>query len=579
MAFFFSQKISGNAQALPIAIDSQFDDWTSEAVELTDDTGDGSNFDLLRLEVCNDEEFLFLQIEFAEALNLTDGNDLTIYLDTDQNANTGEFINNIGAELEIVLGERDAYYDLPTGNGFLDLHDLEFRHLPTVTSTRFEMAIDRQAKSNAGSPLFLSDGVRIFLKDEQGFSGDEMPESGEVFTYIFDESPTPPFEPIALEKTGDEAQIRLVTWNTLQNGLEDIDRAEYFDRVLGVLQPDIVTFNECWDMGAAQVASFMNAASPLPNFQSWNAVKLDQGNVTVSRWPILENWAFYPGHRLTASLIDLPDGEFAKDILVINAHFRCCEADFERQREADAFVEFILDAKTPGGLIDLPESTPFVLSGDLNLVGDGQQLTTLLTGDVVNSSQFGPGGPMDWDGTDLLDVIGTQADQAMAFTWENTFSSFVPSRIDLHIVSSNALDVEKTYVLNTEVMSNDRLEQYGLDANDTRWASDHLPKVTDLKLKSLTDAREVAEQNFDLQIFPNPTAGNVNVKLDLEQASEAIFILQNTDGQSLARFDKNISQGETTIKLDLPELSAGVYFLKMIFGNQTVVEKFISVGK
>ena len=76
-------------------------------------------------------------------------------------------------------------------------------------------------------------------------------------------------------------------------------------------------------------------------------------------------------------LIDLPDSLFTKDLLVINAHMSCCDNDNDRQEQADDFVNFILDAKSTGGIIDLANETPFVLCGDLNLVGFSQQLQTL----------------------------------------------------------------------------------------------------------------------------------------------------------------------------------------------------------
>ena len=53
--------------------------------------------------------------------------------------------------------------------------------------------------------------------------------------------------------------------------------------------------------------------------------------------------------------------------------------------------------RTVGDDIDLPEGTPIVLSGDLNLVGESQVLKTLLTGDIQNEITFGKGGLLDWD--------------------------------------------------------------------------------------------------------------------------------------------------------------------------------------
>jgi endonuclease/exonuclease/phosphatase family metal-dependent hydrolase len=102
----------------------------------------------------------------------------------------------------------------------------------------------------------------------------------------------------------------------------------------------------------------------------------------------------YSGQRITASLIDVPD-RFGKDFLVINCHYKCCGGasnDATRQREADATIAFLLDAKSPGGVITLPQNTPFVIMGDLNFVGERQQLKTLLTGEIINTQLFGNGG-------------------------------------------------------------------------------------------------------------------------------------------------------------------------------------------
>ena len=549
------------SQSLPIIIDSQFDDWTSQAVEIMDDPNDGGNLEILRMAVANDDDHLFIQLELGDEINLTDGHNLTLYIDSDLDANTGNPFNGIGAEMEINFGDREVSYKLPSGQGILSLNDFHFRHQPSVSDKLFELAIDLEALSNAGADLFTANGARLVWKDETGSSGDAMPDNGTVFTYLFDETPVPMLESIELNKENPTA-LRLMTWNTLHNGLEDIDREEFFNKIIGVVQPDVVTFNECWDINAAQVATFMNAAVPLPNFQNWQSIKLDDGNVTASRYPILQNWYILPGQRLTASLIDIPANISSKDLLVINAHFRCCGNDFDRQREADAFVKFILDAKTPGGVIDLPEDTPFVLSGDLNLVGNGQQLITLLTGDVVNNNQFGPGGPMDWDGSDLVDVIGRHTDERFAYTWENIFSSFAPSRIDYHIISGSVMGIDKAYTVQPLSMSTIRLNQYGLLSNDADNASDHLPRVTDLILPMPVAAVDLVKKH-DVSVFPNPVSDFFKIEMELQQPEKLTFTLQNASGRVVREWTLSFSAGRQVFSFKIGGQAAGVYFLKM----------------
>ena len=62
-------------------------------------------------------------------------------------------------------------------------------------------------------------------------------------------------------------------------------------------------------------------------------------------------------------------------------------------------MAFIEAAKEPGGVLTLPAETPLVIVGDFNLVGDPQQLETLITGAIINDRLFGKGAAPDWDGT------------------------------------------------------------------------------------------------------------------------------------------------------------------------------------
>lgn len=574
-ALYFSGSLL--AQALPIAIDSRFEDWNDATNSITDPSGDGNSIDFLKVTVANDEQFLFFELELAQDLNLIENNQLNLYLDTDMNASTGQSVNGIGADLIIRTGEKEAYYNIPGNAGYLSLNEIGFRHQPTVTGNRFEIAISRDAATKTGVPLFSGTGCRYSWKDEKGFNGDEIPDDGQTASYFFDNTavampPSPPLE----KENGNF--VRLLTWNTLNSGLDDITREPYFRKVLSVLEPDIVTFNECWDLDAPQVASFMNAAVPLGNFQSWKAVKLDQGNITASRYPILQNWLIFPGHRLTASLIDIPGPISSTDLLVVNGHFKCCsDGDYDRQREADAFIEFILDAQKPGGVIDLPEGTPFLLSGDLNLVGDKQQLQTLLTGETINTAQFGPGGPPDWDGTDLEDVISIHSDDRLSYTWRNDNSSFPPSRLDFQILSNSVATVEKTYSLETRSMSQARLDLYGLSASDVAKASDHIPKVLDLSLPLPLDVRNTISTPVSAVISPNPVSGLLQISIDTEIASDVQFRIQDATGKIWEEWSAFYPGNGHLLPHEVAGLPDGLYFLQFHLKDQTGRISFVVI--
>jgi endonuclease/exonuclease/phosphatase family metal-dependent hydrolase len=558
--FFYTLNIELKAQALPIAIDGSYDDWTTGAVFLEDATGDVAGLDLLNLSVANDEKYLFLRLEIDEQVVLTDNNDLTLFIDGDNNGLTGLAINGIGAELELRFGDREGRFYFGNSSTTISLEDVGLHSLPNFSNEVFEMAIARDAKPNGVAQLFTNNAIRIYIRN--GVSGDKMPNQGQTFSFQFDEDAVTAFQPIDLHKISTN-QIRLLTWNVLNDGLLDNARKPFFTKILKILQPDIITFNECWDMTAGQAASYINAALPLGNLQSWKSVKLLDGNITVSRWPILQSWEIYPGHRLMAALIDLPDAQYNKDFMVVNGHLRCCSANSERQLEADAFAEFILDAKTNGGEIDLPEGTPFVLSGDMNLVGWRKQYETLVKGDVVNTNAFGNGGPLDWDGTDLLDVVALQADQRMAHTWQEAGSQYPPSRLDFHFCSNSVLEVKKAFTLNTEIMSSQRLDVYGLGEADTRNASDHFPKVTDFDMIGSTTTTANAQQKIDLKASPNPAASFTELHWKQPKAGEVLFALRQMDGRPLRSWKAFIAEGDAAQTIDFTRLPAGAYLLEM----------------
>lgn len=64
---------------------------------------------------------------------------------------------------------------------------------------------------------------------------------------------------------------------------------------------------------------------------------------------------------------------------------------------------FLRDSQN-GEEFDIPENTPIIIMGDMNLVGLRRQQTTLITGDLVYENDHGPDFNPDWDGTALDDA-------------------------------------------------------------------------------------------------------------------------------------------------------------------------------
>jgi hypothetical protein len=228
-------------------------------------------------------------------------------------------------------------------------------------------------------------------------------------------------------------------------------------------------------------------------------------------------------------------------------------------------VAFLHDARTPGGRLELPPGTSFIILGDLNLVGDRQQLKTLLEGDIQNKSTFGEGGMPDWDDTPLADLVSYHTDAPAAYTWRNPNETFLPGRLDFMIYTGSAMEVRKSFVLNTESMSPARLARYTLDKTDTE-LSDHLPKVADFALiNTVTGKREpVAPTN--VAIYPNPLTD----QLTLEIQGEAVILVYNMNGQKVME-----ATGIDTIMLNTTGLMQGVYFIKIITGKKVVTHKIL----
>lgn len=470
--------------ATPITIDGLFDDWADVPVAWSDPAGDAgtSGADLLELKVTNDDRYLFLWIELSEELALDEENALTLFIDADDDADSGLGAHGLGAELQWVFGERTGTFSGQGGDQEIGFSDIRFRALPTVSSPAFEMAIGRDQKPDGATTLLPESEIVLLLQDraqdEPGLiDGDLAPDEGRRLLYSFDDTALAPTEVLPLERTEADT-VRIVTYNVLWDGISEPGREDSFRRILTALDPDVIALQEVTNHDP--VHERIEAWLPIED-GAWHRLSFGN-NVTFSRHPFVTSWppTYDPiDDRIAVSPIELPGGGW---IVLFNAHLSCCEAESERQWEADSFAAYLRDIVAPDGVMGLPRDTPMILVGDLNLVQGSQPLRTLVTGQMVHEAYYGPSGAPDWDGTDLADLVSRQTEQRMAYTWRSDGGGHWPGRLDFHIYTDSVLSVAHHFVLHTGEMSAEELQSRGLEAGDCANASDHLPHVADYRL-------------------------------------------------------------------------------------------------
>jgi len=276
---------------------------------------------------------------------------------------------------------------------------------------------------------------------------------------------------------------------------------EAFVRILQAVQPDVLCLQEINQRrDPAQVAGILDAALPLDAGESWNASS-GFDNLIAARFPLGMQeekrmglgGTIDIGHAL--ALVDLPDAAYQPDLYLVCAHFKSSGGETNirmRQAHADGLVAWMDDLQSEGGEVDLPEDTPIVLLGDFNVydTDPAYHLVTLLEGDIVDESRFGPDTPPDWDGTALADALPSHNAAGEAFyTWRDDTQDFNPGALDHILYTDSVISLEHAFVLNTMSMSEADLAASGLQSGDVALDPDtglfdHLPLVVDISLIS-----------------------------------------------------------------------------------------------
>lgn len=525
------------ADSARIIIDGEFSDWDGIEPVALDQTG-GENpgdTDFASLWVANDERHVFICFEITQEINLQSENQIRLLLDTDNNAETGVEARGLGAELVWTFGSRTGTFTTSSGTQQVWHNQVGLVAAPTVTSKRFEIALERSARPNGSDALFPGETVRIAMEDAGG--RDVIPDGSGGAVYAVDDSPLPALPSLSLSRDN-SADVRILSYNVLFDGFFEPGRRASFNRLLAAIEPDIIGFQEIYNHSALETQSRVESILPSSGQDRWYSAKAGPDIIAVSRFPIREHFTV-TGNG--AFLIDLrPDYE--TEMLLIVAHPPCCSGqsnEAARQREIDAFMAFVRDAKATGGALDLIPDTPIVIVGDMNLVGYRQQLETMLTGNIVNVSTYGPPFSPDWDGTDLEDARPRAWGLPMAFTWYDEWGSYWPGRLDYIVYSGSIMEMGNSFVAFTPEMPQDTLMAYGLEAEDAVTASDHLPVVADFSLPVSTarlDIHCLDVGHGDCTLITAPNGGTFLLDAGPDGKGEEV-VIPYLDGLGISALD------------------------------------------
>ncbi|MCX8210577.1 MAG: lamin tail domain-containing protein [Lewinella sp.] len=102
---------------------------------------------------------------------------------------------------------------------------------------------------------------------------------------------------------------------------------------------------------------------------------------------------------------------------------------------------------------------------------------------------------------------------------------------------------------------------HGRFPNGTGEFKDMTPTFNAENSNGIVSTRYQPLTGTELTLFPNPTAGMINVRLEQAYADDLQFYLYATDGRLLRKV--SLTRGSTTLEIDATDLPDGFYFLSV----------------
>lgn len=87
--------------------------------------------------------------------------------------------------------------------------------------------------------------------------------------------------------------------------------------------------------------------------------------------------------------------------------------------------------------------------------------------------------------------------------------------------------------------------------------------------------RDLENEGIQYKMFPNPSAGKIEIYLKLEQKEKIEILVLNIVGQKVDQLNYNAISGENSIPMNLQNCKPGIYFVKVKAGNSESTQKLI----
>ena len=96
-----------------------------------------------------------------------------------------------------------------------------------------------------------------------------------------------------------------------------------------------------------------------------------------------------------------------------------------------------------------------------------------------------------------------------------------------------------------------------------------------VKDESLTSQNEL-ENDVQFTVYPNPTSGNINIKINLKETSDIEISILDISGKVIETvYQKGNQLGNKNLNHDINSIAKGFYFVQLKTGDKTFVKKII----